>query len=123
MLLAVQAACTYRKAVQDVPTPCNVPTTVSYKNDVHPILIANCQSKCHNDRDAGQYRNFSMEHFDQVYLYCTTTPGANYPDPWLLGNIDHLPGGYVNMPQGAAQLSECDRAIIRAWVNQGALDN
>lgn len=100
-----------------------MPSAPSYAADVYPILKKNCRDSCHNDAEKALYKDFSMDHYDQVYKWCTTTPGGSYSTPWLLGNIKHLTPGYVAMPQGAAKLSDCDIAIIEAWINQGAPNN
>ncbi len=40
----------------------------------------------------------------------------------LLGVITHAPG-FAQMPKDAAKLSDCNIAVIRKWINDGAPDN
>ena len=123
-VLVLPAACTYKKNTGDIPTPaCSVPTTVSYQTNVWPILKNNCRDACHNPQTASSYANFNMDDFSQVQHYSTTPPNyGGLTAPYLLGNIRHE-AGYVNMPAGGNKLSDCDIAIIEAWIKAGALNN
>ncbi|SHF24017.1 hypothetical protein SAMN05444008_10674 [Cnuella takakiae] len=40
----------------------------------------------------------------------------------LLGAISHA-AGFAPMPQGAAKMSDCDIARIKAWIDAGALEH
>jgi len=40
----------------------------------------------------------------------------------LAGAIEHTPG-FTPMPQFGDKLSDCNIAIIKAWINNGALNN
>ncbi|RYE90963.1 MAG: hypothetical protein EOO37_01615 [Cytophagaceae bacterium] len=123
-LLVAQAACSYKQTPLPEPVATCVTTDVKYQTNVWPILKANCRDACHNDRDAAAYYNFSMDQFSQVQYYCTTVPpGVSGNVPWLLGNIKHLSNGYSNMPVGGNKLSDCDIAVIEAWIKAGAQNN
>ncbi|RZK27303.1 MAG: hypothetical protein EOO63_13790 [Hymenobacter sp.] len=117
-------ACTYKNNESDIPAPtCKVPTTVSSQTNVWPILKNNCRDACHNPTTAAAYANFNMDKFDDVQHYAVTPPNyGGLTSPYLLGNIRHE-AGYVAMPQGRNKLSDCDIAIIEAWVKAGALNN
>lgn len=123
-LLVVQGACSYKKEPLPEPVATCVTTNVKYQANVWPILKANCRDACHNDRDAPLNYNFSMDQFSQVQYYCSTVPpGATGNVPWLLGNIKHLSNGYSSMPVGGNKLSDCDIAVIEAWIKDGAQNN
>ena len=114
------SACSYKNGYE--PTPCNMPLTVSYKTDVLPILTNNCY-RCHN---AANYvlktqGYFNMESFTQMQFYCNPVNGKGGVSP-MVGNIRH-DAGFNNMPYDGGKLSDCDIAIIKAWVDAGALNN
>lgn len=123
-VLLLPVACTYKKNNGDIPAPtCTVPVTVSFQTNVWPILKNNCRDACHNSQSYQAYAGFNMDNFSEIHHYATTPPNfGGLTTPYLLGNVKHLPG-YVNMPVGAAKLSECDLALIEAWVNAGAPNN
>ncbi|MGI4833950.1 MAG: hypothetical protein ACRYFK_10860 [Janthinobacterium lividum] len=123
-VLSLSAACTYKKNSDDIPKPaCTVPVTVSYQTDVWPILKNNCRDACHNPQTASSYANFNMDDFSQVQHYSITSPNyGGLTSSYLLGNIRHE-AGYVAMPAGGGKLSECDIAIIEAWVKAGTPNN
>ena len=76
-----------------------------------PILSANCYS-CHgNGAGMGGVR---LDTYTNLKIWVN---GGN-----LLGAVTHS-GGYSPMPKNAAKLSDCDINKIRAWINQGALNN
>lgn len=123
-MLLGPVGCTYKHNSGDVPVPtCTTPTVISYQTNVWPILKNNCRDACHNPQTASSYANFNMDDFSQVQHYATTAPGyGGLTTSYLLGNIKHEPG-YVAMPVGGKQLSDCDIAIIEAWIKAGALKN
>jgi len=90
-------------------------TAVSYTADVEPILVSRCYI-CHdlaNGESAGG--GYILEGYADL---TASTDGST-----LIDVIDWLPGGASDMPKNGSQLPSCERAIIRAWVNQGMLDN
>ena len=124
-LLTLVAACSYTNA-NDLPQPvpvCNLPATISYQNDVLPILKQNCYS-CH---DAASYRDsppngsggaLNMENFSQLQAYSLAANGHNGTSV-LVGSIRHDPS-FVGMPFGQAKIDRCDIAILEAWSAAGA---
>jgi hypothetical protein len=115
------SACSYTNSA-DNPTPCNLPTTVSYQLDVLPILKQQCY-RCHS---ADKYKVLSsstlnMEDFSSLYYYATPANGRNNVS-YLVGNIRH-DSGFIPMPYDGGKLSDCEIATIKAWVDAGALSN
>ncbi|WNJ18117.1 hypothetical protein [Pontibacter sp. G13] len=90
--------------------PCDT-TDVSYTADIVPILEDDC-IVCHSGSvpSAG----ISLETYADVKVQADNGR--------LVGSIAHLPG-FDPMPQGGAQLPDCEVNQVTAWVNAGALDN
>jgi hypothetical protein len=89
-------------------TTCDT-TAVSYANDIVPILENNCYG-CH---DNGNF-SISNAQFDNYNLLKTYATGGG-----LIGRIND-----VSSPMPPAQLmDECNRNIIKAWVEAGAPNN
>ena len=84
---------------------------VSYASDVAPIISSYCLG-CHNA--TAPQGGIALSTFDQVNA--TVTSGR------LIGSIEHL-AGFSAMPKNQAKLSVCRVALIRNWINQGALNN
>jgi hypothetical protein len=84
---------------------------MKYSVNVVPILSANCYS-CHANGivNAGVTLDSYANVIQQV------------PNGFIIGAITHAPG-FVPMPYGLPQLSPCDIAIIKAWIDEGAPNN
>ncbi len=121
-LVTLLSACSYTNASDTPPTPCALPQTVSYQNNVLPILKEDCYS-CHNAKDYQTLTSgtLNMEDFSQLHEYTLTSNGHNNTS-FLIGNIRHDPG-FVAMPYGGGKLDDCEIATIEAWVNAGAPQN
>ena len=113
------AGCSYTSVVPPAQPVCALPTTVSYKTNVLPILTLNCRNSCHNPQLL--QGNFNMDDFTQVQYWATTENGKT-GIPWMLGNIRHDPG-FNNMPQVGDKLDDCEIATIKAWIDAGAPNN
>ncbi len=86
-------------------------TSVSYANDVWPVISARCTG-CHSGgAPAG---NIALENYNDVVVV-----GKNGK---LLGSIRFDPG-YSPMPKGGSKLSSCDIAKIEKWINDGMPNN
>jgi mono/diheme cytochrome c family protein len=115
------AACSYTNAYE-APAPCNLPTTVSYQMHVLPILTKNCYS-CHSAQNyKSQNSLFNMESRAEMLYYTNPANGINNVS-FMVGNIRHDSGGFQPMPKDNDKLSECDIALIKAWVDAGAPNN
>jgi cytochrome c553 len=88
-------------------------TTMSYQNDIVPILSANCYS-CHGENSNSNSMGIILEGHSN--LQPRAISGT------LVGVITHA-SGFPAMPQNAGKLSECNINKIKAWVDAGALDN
>jgi hypothetical protein len=86
-------------------------TSMSYKEDISPIITQNCFA-CH--RNNSTISSLSLEGYDN--LLSQVESGS------LVGTIKHL-SGYSPMPQGLSKMSDCNISKIEAWIAQGALNN
>ncbi len=84
---------------------------VTYSGTVQPILAGNCLV-CHSA--AANTAGVTLEGYNSLKTYADNGR--------LLGAIKHQPG-FPAMPQGAAQLPECDILKIEQWVADGAPNN
>jgi mono/diheme cytochrome c family protein len=94
-----------------LPAPSCDTTRVTYTASIAPLLLQNC-GNCHGTGVA--LGGVALGSYAQV----KTVVSAGR----LLGAVDHAPG-YSPMPKGGAQLSVCDRAKLRHWVQAGAPNN
>jgi cytochrome c553 len=112
MISTCMAGCYYDVEEELYPSNgCVVPTTVSYKTDVSPIITNNCLS-CHSTQS--KQGGIDLEGHTQLKKYAS--------NGGLLGTIKHT-SGFSKMPQGASKLSDCNIAKIEKWVNAGSLNN
>lgn len=94
-------------------TGCNVCDTALYtfSGAVNPILTASCLG-CHSG--SGASGGIDLTTYSGVLAVVNNGK--------LLGSIKHQ-AGYVAMPQGTSQLSDCNIAQIEKWINSGAPNN
>lgn len=90
--------------------PCDT-LAVSFASDVQPILSTYCLG-CHSG--SAPSGGIALSNHQQVLV--TVNNGK------LLGSVSHSPG-FSPMPQGQAKLNDCNIALIRNWINQGASYN
>ncbi len=86
-------------------------TNIKYSVNVLPIIQNNCYS-CHGNGEAEGGVN--LDGYSKLRIHVDNNH--------LVNTITHAPG-YPPMPQGSPQLSACDINIIKAWINNGSLDN
>ncbi len=86
-------------------------SNVRYSGQVRAILQSNCVG-CHNINQAN----------GMVRLDDHAAVQARAKDGSLLGTIRHN-APYVPMPPSGTKLSNCDIAILQAWINKGAPNN
>ena len=99
---------------EDLYPNANVPcdsTSVSYKNDVDPILQSKCVN-CHNANNPGGGYQFDS--------YSETKKSVD--NSRLLGTIQ-FEAGYSPMPKGGNIMPICELGTFRNWVSEGALNN
>ena len=104
-------ACYYDSEENLYPKSDCVTTNLSLQADIEPILERNCYA-CHSA--AANTANITLEGHDQLIKHVNSGK--------LLGAIRHDPG-FKPMPQGAAQLIDCDIAKIEQWIADGSLNN
>jgi hypothetical protein len=85
--------------------------TISYAQKVVPILQQYCYS-CHSGSFPSG--NISMGTY--------TADKAIAQNGKLYGTISHS-AGYVAMPQGGAQLANCQVLVIKKWIDSGVPNN
>jgi len=86
--------------------------SVSFSEDIVPILSANCYS-CHSNSNASAFANgIELEDYQDV----AGVTGR------IIGAINHR-NGFTPMPPGGAKLDDCSIEKIEAWSNSGAPDN
>ena len=106
---------------------CNGGGTVSYAQDVEPILQANCLS-CHQEGGAGfEASGFSMASYDELMkgtqygpmIVAGDSEGSN-----LLVLMEGRADPSISMPHGRMEpVSKADIDTIRRWIDQGAKKN
>lgn len=92
---------------------------VSYSAQIQPILAAECDI-CHSAEAAdlvGGGNN--LDGYDNVWNY--TEPG-DAGNSLFYQSVEWVPGASF-MPKSGSKLSNCELALIRNWINQGALNN
>lgn len=118
LVVLSMSACVYNneEALYPHTTPpdsCGI-TTVSYANQVVPILQTECYG-CHSQQNAPFSGNsIVLEGYANV---------KNYADNGRLkGAINH-DATFSPMPQGGGKLPVCTLTTINKWIEAGALDN
>jgi hypothetical protein len=94
---------------------CNT-DNMSFASDIKPVIDASCIG-CHGG--AAPSGNISLETYDDVAAAAAINPG-NYGS--LYGAVSHAPGNSP-MPKSADKLPDCTIDQIKAWIDQGAMDN
>ena len=106
------ASCYYDNEEELYPvTQCNV-DSMSYVNDVIPILDNAACFACHSEQ--ANFGNVNLSSYDQVKKYVD--------DGSLIGSIKH-DSGFSAMPQNANKMSPCNINKVQAWITQGAKNN
>ena len=101
--------------------------TVSYAEDIQPILDEHC-SDCHTGDGAGvQASGFSTESYTTV-MKGTRHGSMIEPGDPLSSSLYRLVSGRevhpsIRMPHGERKLLGSQVAAIEAWIRQGAPDN
>lgn len=112
---------------------CDVPSGISFANEVETIFSAHCGT-CHLNGNASGGLNLDP---GNAYGNLVDVPSTQAPldrvepgDPqasylWhkLLGTQDEVGGSGAQMPRGRSPLGGCDLRTIRIWIEEGALDN
>jgi hypothetical protein len=111
-MLVLLSSCYYDVAEELYPEKPDCDTTsVTFSNDIMPIINSNCTS-CHSGQAAAG--NIKLENYNDI------SAAANNGS--LLGVIRHEQG-WSPMPKGGGKLNDCDIAKIETWVDQGTPNN
>ena len=95
------------------PGPMDCDTTeVSFSGTIAPILQQNCYMGCHNGTNPSS--GFLLDNYNGVK--------AKVNEGRLYGAVARLTG-YVAMPLDQDPLPDCKISQIKAWIDEGALDN
>jgi hypothetical protein len=94
-------------------------TTVTYSGDIAPLLDGSCLT-CHSAVNADALGGGNnMEGYDNLINFVT----AGDPSGSSFYNSIAWVSGTSFMPKGESQLPECDINTVKAWIDQGALNN
>ena len=100
-------------------TTCDTSGTLSYANDIEPIIASNCFSPGNGCHDA---TGSSVSGYN--YQTSIISLQSNAQNGSLLSDINFMPTrGHNSMPLNGAQLSTCDIDKITRWANEGAPNN
>ena len=107
-------------------TGCSKAPSVSFASDVKPVLDTHCM-ECHNAGGTGTEKSgFSVESYDSVMAGTKLGPMVVAGDP-LSSNLYRMVAREVDksirMPHGESTLSVEERAVIKTWIAEGALNN
>lgn len=93
------------------PNICDT-VSVSFSGVILPIMEQSCRSGCHNGTTPSS--GFTLESYADVK--------AKVNQGRLAGAVSG-DAGFVAMPLNMNLLESCDIDKIKAWIDQGALDN
>lgn len=107
------SSCYYDKAdiVYPPATACDT-TGATFSAKVLPLLNSKC-NLCHGGTAAAG-AGIKLDTYATVKIQAGNGK--------LVGSIAHTTG-FKPMPQGTPQMPACEIAVIKAWVNAGALNN
>ena len=113
-------------AVIALATGCSKSPTVSFANDVMPVLGQHC-IECHDAGGAGTEKSgFKVDSYDSVMAGTTLGPMVVAGEP-LSSNLYRMVAREVDksirMPHGRNSLTAEERALIKTWIAEGALNN
>ncbi|MEJ2594631.1 MAG: cytochrome c [bacterium] len=110
--VVLMQSCYYDNVEELYPvTPDCDTASVSYAEDVWPVINSNCTS-CHSG--GAPQGNVHLENYNDIVVAASN--GS------LLGVIRH-DDGWPAMPKGGGKLGDCDIAKIEKWVADGTPEN
>ena len=107
---------------------CTTQKTISFKNDINPILKSKCH-KCHLPPDGEGYleTGLTMESYDTLMsgnIYGHVIIPGDSKRSVLNKLVEGRAGEVMRMPHGKAKkLTPEEVEYFRLWVDQGALNN
>jgi len=107
-------------------TGCSKSPSVSFASDVKPLLDKHC-IECHVPGTEGMEKSgFSVESYATVMTGTKLGPMVVAGDPLssnLYRMVDREVDKSIRMPHGKSTLSEEERAMLKTWIAEGALNN
>ena len=104
---------------QPASTTCDTNTTISYANDIQPIIVANCY-----DPSAGNCHNAAGSSTSDYNYEIFSVLQTNALNGYILSDITWNPmRGHSDMPLNGTQLPACDIDKIARWITEGAPNN
>ena len=92
---------------------------VSYTVDILPILVLECY-KCHDDEHAVLKGGSNyLEGYSKLFDFIEPGDAENSV---IYQAVAWIPGTSF-MPKGSSQLSACDIALLKSWIENGASEN
>lgn len=86
-------------------------SNVTYVQTIAPIMQSYCNN-CHSS--TGASGGWVTENYNGLKIVANNGK--------LLGAVTHAPG-FSPMPKGSGQLTNCQIAVIRKWLNDGSPNN
>jgi predicted CXXCH cytochrome family protein len=123
LLLSISIASTALIAAKAVAADTKPEPKVSYYHQVRPILQANCQG-CH--QPAKSKGGYVMTDFKRLLAGGDSEGAAitpEHPEKSAILKMVTPQDGEVRMPKGKTPLSEIEIALIKSWIEQGAIDD
>lgn len=114
LILITLGGCYYDNEQELYPSAvCDSSGTVTYNNQVVPIISNNCYN-CHsNSNSAVSGGGYSFEGYTNISAFLASPGGSTI----FLERINGTAG--ERMPKGGPYLSNCNLAILNKWVNTG----
>lgn len=121
LVMATFTSCYYDNVDELHPAaePCDTTGTVSFANDISPIMLHSCgseNSSCHNTN--GSTSGYGLGTYADV-INTINTSGI------FLETITHSASINTSkwMPLGSGKINDCSIQKIEAWLNRGKLNN
>src|SRR5437868_4686883 len=112
-----------QEAAENKTTESKSAPKVSYYRQIRPILQANCQG-CH--QPAKSKGGYVMTQFKRLLAGGDSEGAAivpEHPEKSAILKMITPQDGEVKMPKGKTPLSEMEVALIKSWIEQGAIDD
>ncbi len=106
---------------QENPPPPDPPGQVSFSQNVLPIFNSSGCTGCHGG--SGGLFVGTVQQLLQGGDHGPAVVSGNASSSILIQKLSPTPPFGARMPQGGPYLADSTVAVIRAWIEQGALDN
>lgn len=118
LIVLTLEACVHEPFVKRVKGECDS-DTVYFKKDIQPILNTYCATGCHDEATAQK----GVVLTSYARLMATTEMTAGDPEESEIYKVITDEDPEDRMPYGQAALSQENIAMIKKWIEQGALNN